>query len=224
MRIGCLHTADSNIAVFDTARHETARQSGPLDQATLHHTVRADLLAAAEKAGGLTPEIAEETIMALRSLCEAGADVVVLTCSTLGPVVLKEMQSGIPGVTKIPVLRVDRALAEASVENGGRVVALCAVETTLRPTGDLFELTARATGAQVDIRLVPGAWTLFKAGQREGYLDAIAAAADSAFREGATVVALAQASMAGAVQRCKNGVPLNSPAAGLKAASMLGPQ
>jgi hypothetical protein len=71
------------------------------------------------------------------------------------------------------------------------------------------------------MRLIPGAWALFKAGQTEAYLDAIAAAADGAYREGASVVALAQASMAAAARRCTAGLPLSSPAAGLKAAALL---
>jgi hypothetical protein len=46
----------------------------------------------------------------------------------------------------------------------------------------------------------------------------IAAAADQAYRDGADVVALAQASMAGAAALCREGRPLTSPAAGLAAA------
>jgi hypothetical protein len=46
----------------------------------------------------------------------------------------------------------------------------------------------------------------------------IAAAADQAFRDGADVVALAQASMAGAAELCREGRPLTSPGVGLAAA------
>jgi len=219
MRIGCLHTAESNIAVFEAALREIE-----LDRVALRHSVRSDLLAAAERAGGLTPEIAKQTAEALRSLCEEGADAVLLTCSTLGPVVSQEMKTGLSPFAAIPVLRVDAALAETAVRDGGRVVALCAVETTLRPTQDLFESAAQATGAEIEVRLIPGAWNLFKAGEHDGYLDAIAAAADSAFRDGAKAVALAQASMAGAARRCRAGMPLSSPTAGLKAAATLLPR
>jgi hypothetical protein len=216
MRIGCLHTADSNIAVFEAACREIA-----LDGVTLRHNVRSDLLAAAEQAGGLTPDIAKQTVEALHSLWKEGADVVLLTCSTLGPVVSKAVETGPSASGTIPVLRVDAALAESAVRDGGPVVALCAVETTLRPTQDLFELAAQAVGAKIEVRLIPGVWSLFKAGENDRYLDAIAAAADNAFRDGAKVVALAQASMAGAARRCKAGRPLSSPAAGLKAAATL---
>jgi hypothetical protein len=93
------------------------------------------------------------------------------------------------------------------------------VETTLAPTRALFEQAAAATGAQVEVRLVPGAWALFRNGREELYLAAIAEAADEATRTGATTVALAQASMAGASGLTASApVPLTSPAAGLAAA------
>lgn len=204
MRIACLHTAQSNVAVFDAALSEIALG----DQVVLQHAVRADLLADAERAGGLTPKIAERTGQAL-DLLGAGADVVLLTCSTLGPSVERFVGA--------PVLRVDAALAHAAVRGGGTVVALIAVETTLAPTKALFEAAATATGAQVDVRVVPGAWDAFKAGDNDGYLAMIAAAARSALEDGADRVALAQASMAGAARRLDERV-LSSPASGLAAA------
>ncbi len=208
MRIACLHTAESNIAVFDAA----AREIG-LSKGVLVHTVRADLLADAEKAGGLTDDIARETASALRSLGQT-ADAVVLTCSTLGPSV-----DELEGTMSVPTLRVDAALAEQAVQSGGRIVVLCAVETTVEPTARLFAAAAAATRTPFEVCLVPGAWDLFKAGNRDGYLLAIPQAADAAYREGSAIVALAQASMAGAADLVKSGPrPLSSPAAGLAAA------
>jgi len=209
-RIACLHTADSNVAVFEAARAALGAD------VALTHTVRPDLLAAAEAAGGLTSEIARRTADALRDL-RAGADVVLLTCSTLGAAVDDPALHDMP-LDGPPLLRVDAALARAAVQNGGRVVALVAVETTVQPTRAIFEAAAEATGATVEIRLVPDAWAAFKAGDHGRYLELIARAADGALREGATRVALAQASMAGAAQRTTAlPRPLTSPAAGLEA-------
>ena len=42
MKIACLHTAESNVAVFDAAAMALGIPTG-----VLHHEVRADLLAAA---------------------------------------------------------------------------------------------------------------------------------------------------------------------------------
>lgn len=208
MRITCLHTAASNVAVFDAAA-----QALGIAPAALQHEVRADLLAAAEEMGGLTPEIAASTTNALLSLAQH-ADVVLLTCSTLGPSV-DEIDERIPSC----ILRTDQALALTAVQAGGKVVVLCAVETTLAPTSSLFQRAALHSDATVDVQLVPGAWVLFKAGDMGGYLSTVATAADQAYIDGASMVALAQASMGGAAVLVTAGpAPLTSATAGLKAA------
>lgn len=207
MIIACLHTAESNIAVFDAAANDLG-----LSTHVLAHAVRPDLLAAAEAAGGLTDEIADETAATLLALGD-GADAVLLTCSTLGPSTTRVDRA------PVPVLRTDAALADKTVALGGKVVVLCAVETTMVPTTALFAEAAKGTAAALDVRLVAGAWALFGAGDRDAYLAAIARAADAAYDDGAAVVALAQASMAGAADLVNRGPrPLTSPQAGLSAA------
>jgi hypothetical protein len=207
-RIACLHTADSNIQVFDAALQELGTKG-----VELRHSVRADLLAAAEQASGLTPEIAERTAGVLRGLCD-GADAVLLTCSTLGPAA-----EAAAATASVPMFRVDATLAREAVRSGGKVAVLCAVQTTMEPTRLLFEREAQNTGAEVVMHFVPGAWDVFKAGDRSRYLSMIAVAADEAFRGGANQVALAQASMAGAAKLAADGrAPLTSPAVGLATA------
>ncbi|WP_457583408.1 Asp/Glu racemase [Ensifer canadensis] len=207
MIIACLHTADSNVAVFEAA----ARELG-LATEVLRHAVRSDLLEAAERAGGLTDDIARETAAALMKLA-TGADAVILTCSTLGCSIAMIHEA------PVPVVRIDAALAGKAAASGGKVVALCAVETTVAPTTALFDEAAKRKGVAFEVRLVAGAWGLFKAGDRDGYLAAIADAADAAYDDGAAIVALAQASMAGAADLVRRGPrPLTSPMAGLSAA------
>ena len=226
--IACLHTADSNAAVFDAAL-----AAAGLPGAVLRHLVRPGLLRAAEAAGGPTPDILRAAADELQGLAQ-GADVVLLTCSTLGPAAALARAG-------VPVLRVDAALAQEAVRGGGDVVVLCATATTLEPTRALFEDAARGTGARVAVRLVPGAWAAFLAGDQDGYWALVAEAADAAAADGASEgqagagptragragsdssaaggvrVVLAQASMAGAagLARCR---PLTSPGAGLRAA------
>jgi len=208
MRIACLHTAKSNIDVFtNAARHLN------LPQISLVHAVREDLLAAAERARGLTSDIESRTRDALLNLAR-DADAVLLTCSTLGPCIPADS-----AVAAVPMIRVDRALADEVTRGGGKVVVLCAVETTLVPTMQVFRDAAQRSGADVEVRLVPRAWSLFRAGKRAAYLSAIADAADDAYDEGASIIALAQASMAeaaGLVRRASK--PLTSPSAAVVAA------
>lgn len=207
LRIACLHTAESNIATFEAARRRLR-----LDDVVLHHRVRADLLAAAERAGGPTDTILQRSVAELATLAHA-SDAVLLTCSTLGPAAAMAN-----GASPVPILRVDEALAREAVKDGGIVIVLCAAGATIAPIRSLFERAALATGAEVEVRLVPGAWERFKAGEHQAYLAMIADAADAASREGAAIVALAQASMAGAAARCLEAQPLTSPAVGLAAA------
>lgn len=66
--------------------------------------------------------------------------------------------------------------------------------------------------------LVDGAWVRFRAGDRDGYLDLVAAAADRV--TDADVIVLAQASMADAATRTATRIPvLSSPRPGLSAAA-----
>jgi hypothetical protein len=116
------------------------------------------------------------------------------------------------------VLRVDAALAEEATKDGGKVVVLCAVETTVEPTRAIFAEAASRNGAMLDVRLVPGAWAAFRGGDVAGYHRIVAEASDAAYAEGAKAVALAQASMSGAVAMAKGPKPLASPPVGLAAA------
>ncbi|AYG68097.1 aspartate/glutamate racemase family protein [Rhizobium sp. CCGE532] len=209
MTIACLHTAESNIAVYEAA----AKALG-LPDGTLRHHVRADLLLAAEKVGRLTEEISAETAALLWHLAE-DADAVVLNCSTLGPAVSK-----VAAGAGAPIIRADATLAEQAVKAGGKVIVLCTVETTIIPTTALFEAAAKATGAEIEVRLVLGAWTHFRAGNLAAYLSCIADAVKVAHGEGAVTIAFAQASMTDAADLLSEEVerPMTGPATALAAA------
>lgn len=214
MRIACLHAAQSNIAVFEAAAAELGVPPG-----ALLHVVRPDLLAATEKAGALTAQIASETAAVLKGLSN-DADAVLLTCSALGPAV-----AALASPVRERIVRVDAALAQDAFKQAGKVVVLCATEATISPTTQLFEAAASRTGASLDVRLVPGAWAAFKSADTQAYFSLLAEAADAAYAEGAGIVALAQASMAPAAVLVTAGPrPLTSPASGLAAGLALGPR
>jgi hypothetical protein len=208
--IACLHTAESNIAVYEAAAKALGLPGG-----TLRHHVRADLLLAAEQAGRLTDEISAETAALLWHLAE-DADAVVLNCSTLGPAVSK-----ISADAGAPMIRADAMLAEQAVKRGGKVLVLCTVDTTIAPTTALFEAAAQATGAEIEVRLVPGAWAHFRAGDLPAYLTSIADAVKAANDEGAVTIAFAQASMTDAAHLLPKSrpQPMTAPVAALAAAT-----
>ncbi len=204
MKVACLHTLESNVEVFDKAAKEANIE--------VIHVVREDLLKDAEVSGGLTDAIKLRAADALAKAAEQ-ADAVVLTCSTVGPSVVPARS-----LTDRPVLRVDEALAERAVAMPGKLIVLYAVQTTYEPTRALFE-AAGAEKATTEYHLVEGAWDAFKSGDITRYNALVAARADEFFDGGECVVALAQASMSGAVDHCKSGVPLTSPAVSLNTAA-----
>ena len=209
VKIACLHTADSNIPIYEDAARELGLPAG-----VLHHHVRADLLLTAERLGGLTTEIAAETADVLRHLARQ-ADVVVLNCSTLGPAASEAAANA-----AVPIIRADGVLAEEAVKAGGKVIVLCTVETTIVPTTNLFEAAGKATGAEIEVRLIPGAWALFRAGDQSAYLASIAKAVEAANGEGPVTVAFAQASMTDAARLLPGNCtrPMSGPTTSLAAA------
>jgi Asp/Glu/hydantoin racemase len=209
VKIACLHTAESNIPIYEDAARELGLPAG-----ALHHHVRADLLLTAERLGGLTAEISAETAGVLLHLARE-ADVVVLNCSTLGPAASLAADR-----SAVPVIRADGMLAERAVKAGGKVIVLCTVETTIAPTTRLFEEAAKATDADIDVRLIEGAWALFRADEQDAYLALIAEAVDAAQRAGAKMVAFAQASMTGAARLLHGSAtqPMTGPTVALEAA------
>ncbi len=99
----------------------------------------------------------------------------------------------------VPVLRIDRPLAQRAVAQGGRIAVVAAVESTLGPTRDLFEACAAASGTAAVIFEAPclKTWSLFERGDLGSFHTAVARHVRSICRAGdVDVVVLAQASMA----------------------------
>ncbi|MBD0418942.1 arylsulfatase [Streptomyces sp. TRM S81-3] len=205
--LALLHTSPVHVPVFDALRDEDH------PGLELRHLVHAELLDRARREG--TEAVTGSVRAVLRGAVADGARAVLCTCSTIGGVA--EAAAGVGGVG-VPVLRVDRPMAAAAVAAGPRVVVLAALESTLTPTVALIDEEARRAGRPVEVRtrLVDGAWRRFEAGDLEGYLRLVAAAADSV--AAADTIVLAQASMAPAGQLTRATVPvLASPASGLAA-------
>ncbi|MER7049759.1 aspartate/glutamate racemase family protein [Streptomyces jumonjinensis] len=204
--IALLHTSPVHVPVFDALRDEDH------PGVDLRHLVHEDLLerAVAHGPGAVAQEVAE----VIAGAVAGGARAVLCTCSTLGAVA----EEGAGGLG-VPVLRVDRPMAAEAARTGRRIVVIAALHSTLEPTAALIR--AEADAPELRTVLVEGAWERFQAGDREGYLDAVAAAVDTV--RDADVIVLAQASMADAAERAATDVPvLSSPRPGLRAAVTAG--
>jgi aspartate/glutamate racemase len=146
------------------------------------------------------------------SAVDAGAQAVVVTCSTLGPAV-----DAIVPLCPVPLFRIDEGMATAAVAQGARIGVLATLSTTLMPTVDLLNRKAIEAGKDVLIEdvLVEGAFQHLSRGDVEGH-DAMIRAALATLSRRVDLVIFAQASMARALQGTQPGLPvLTSPVLGV---------
>lgn len=122
----------------------------------------------------------------------AGADFIMVTCSSIGAVV--EASAALTGV---PVLRVDQPMADLAVQQGSRIGVIATLSTTLGPTSDLVKRRAVVAGKDIELVsvLCEGAFDALMGGNPEKH-DQIVAAALIELSKKADVIVLAQASMA----------------------------
>lgn len=185
--IGFLHTA----AVHDTTFRALLSQVAP--EITDVAVVDVALLADARRAG-VDDSLRERLRARLYELAERSVDVIVCTCSTLSG----EAESLGP-VAGVPVLRVDRPMAEVAVADGGRVALVTAVAATLAASRALLEQAAAAAGTDARVVEAPclDAWELFERGDTHGYLGRLAEHVRGLAHDAdVDVIVLAQASMA----------------------------
>jgi hypothetical protein len=205
-----LHTSPAHIATFDRLCSELA------PGVPTRHIVDESLLRDAREARTITPDLAQRVSRTVSDAAEAGAGMILCTCSTIGGCAEDAGRA-----MAQPVMRVDRAMAERAVAIGDRIVVAAALASTVIPTRQLILDTASAAGRQVTITAITceDAWAHFERGDQSLYLQAIAAALRSAADAG-DVIVLAQASMADAALLCADlPVPiLSSPRLGLEAA------
>jgi hypothetical protein len=182
--IGFLHTADVHVPAFRGLREELAPGWQDL------HLVDPALLADARR-DGITPELAARIDARLHELADRGAEVILCTCSTLGGHV--ERRTADLGV---PVLRIDRPMAEAAVAAGARIAMLATVDSTLAPTRALLLDAAARAGRTVTVieATCPAAFALFERGDLDAYARMVAARGREIAPQ-ADVIVLAQPSL-----------------------------
>ncbi|MET0862351.1 MAG: aspartate/glutamate racemase family protein [Microbacterium sp.] len=134
----------------------------------------------------------------------AGADAVMLTCSSISHLAAPTAER-----VGIPVLRIDEAMADDAVATGARIAVLATLPTTLRPTLALIQERADLAGKSPTIvsEVVDGAFAAVSSGDRDTH-DRLVAAAIERLAPGVDVVVLAQASMASAAEAADVSVPV----------------
>ncbi len=153
--------------------------------------------------GRLTNNTVRRLHQYVTSATDAGADAVVVTCSSLGDGV-----EVVRPLASIPLFRIDQGMAAEAVRLSQRIGVLATLSTTLGPTTRLVLRIGSELGRQVDISqaICPGAFSLLKSGDRTGHNASVV----STFRQMAAevdIIVLAQASMADALENIAVEVP-----------------
>jgi hypothetical protein len=204
------HTAPSNVATFDRLLAELA------PAVPVNHIIDESVLRDARAAGAVTPDIAGRIANTILEAAKQNARVILCTCSTIGG-----CAEDAGRFVSIPVLRVDRPMAERAVATGARIIVAATLASTLEPTRELVLDEARKAGKKVQVieLFCDGAWAKFEQEGEVAYFAEIARWLREAASSG-EVIALAQASMAGAAAICADlPIPvLSSPRLGLEAA------
>jgi Asp/Glu/hydantoin racemase len=188
-KVVLIHTVEGNIKVFGDLVQEIA------PDLPAEHVVDESLLGDTIAAGTLTDEVRQRFRERAEAARRDGADVIMLTCSSVGP-----SADGLGDDLGVTVLRVDEAMAERAVELGPSVGVAATLPTTLGPTADLIRRAAAGQGraVQVTTRLAEGAFDALRAGDGARH-DALVQAALRELVADVDVIVLAQASMARAV-------------------------
>jgi aspartate/glutamate racemase len=182
-----------------------------LDDSLIRNTIRA---------GCLTENTTRRVAGMIDLAHEGGADVVMVTCSSIGKATELARDA-----RDFPVLRIDEAMAERAVEQGVTIGVAATLSTTLEPTVELLQATADRLGKSISIvsRVAEGAFEAVVAGDVARH-DELVLAMLRDLRSAVDVVVLSQGSMArvAALLPVEGAPILSSPeAAVLRAAATL---
>jgi len=154
-----------------------------IEDAMIHDVIRA---------GRVTPEITRRLIRYYLAAEDTGADLIFNTCSSIGDVAIMARN-----LVRIPLVKIDDAMAAEAVRIGTRVGVLATLETTLAPTVRLVTAQAEKAGRTVSVveGLAKGAFEALVARQAEKHDELVTSVAERVAGQ-ADVIVLAQGSMA----------------------------
>jgi Asp/Glu/hydantoin racemase len=140
----------------------------------------------------LTPTTYRRLAGYLESAEAAGADAILVTCSSIGPAV----DTARP-LVNVPVLRIDQAMADEAVRKGTRIGVIATLSTTLEPTAALIQASATVQNKPIDLvtYLCTGAFDAVISGDTVTH-DRLVTAGLKELMDKVDVIVLAQATMA----------------------------
>lgn len=185
-KLAFIHTSHVLIPMFTQLAKEY------LNGIETFHMTDESLIRNTIAAGELTKNTSRRVVTLIGLAHEGGADVVMVTCSSIGKATALARSQ-----YDFPILRIDEALAEQATALGGRIGVAATLRTTLDPTLDLLRETAVNAGRDVELipALAEGAFEAVLAGDTARHDQLLLATLADLMRR-VDVVVLAQASMA----------------------------
>ncbi len=157
------------------------------------HVVDESLLPELMKSGGvLTPNLVRRIATQAELARDAGAGLILFTCSSTSPAV-----DLVRPLIDVPILKIDDPMAEKAVQIGENIGVICTAKTTFLPSQNLIRQHAARLGRTVNVkaRLESAAFEAVMAGDKAHHDELVKQAARE-LSLGCNVVVLAQASMA----------------------------
>jgi Asp/Glu/hydantoin racemase len=189
-RLGLVHTSATLVPIFAQLCKEK------IPNVEVFNIADDSLVEGINEAGSLTAQIKRRVAGYIESAELAGADYIMVTCSSIGPAV----EAAAP-LMAVPVLRVDQPMADKAVAEGKRIGVIATLRTTLEPTADLIQRRAVQAGKAIELTstLAEGAFDALMSGDAPRH-DAMVADALEQLSQQVDVIVLAQASMARVVE------------------------
>ena len=184
-KIGLIHTVLSLGNMFEELLSDS------ISNVDLFHIVDESLLQDLLDQGELTSSIKRRLCMQVSMAAEAGADFVMVTCSSTSPAVDVARE-----LVDIPVMKIDEPMAEKAVKTGSEIGVVATVRSTLEPSTELVKTKAAQMGEEIAVepRLIEEAFQALRAGDDEKH-DKLVTENALELSETNDVVILAQASM-----------------------------
>jgi Asp/Glu/hydantoin racemase len=203
-KIGFVHTG---VAIADMFKPMIAER---LPGVSTFHIVDDSLIQDLLEEGNFTPSILKRLCNQIQLAEEAGAELIMVTCSSTAPGVDVARR-----MVSVPVMKIDEPMAEKAVSLSESIGVMATAKTTMGPSVALIEEKAAEVHKDVTIHqtLSPEAFDCFLRGDMEKH-DRIVKDAAKELKGKVGVVVLAQASMghlAEAIQEIAGVPALKSP-------------
>ena len=143
-RVACIHTVYSVISDF------TGQLRAALGDDVKIHTLYDDFLATDPADTGKFSAINHQRLrLDMQAQALTGADMIVVSCSTLSPSVRLLRPE-----FNVPVVAIDDAMVREAVQKGSRIGLLATANSTVKPSHSALLAAAQAAGKDVDIQII----------------------------------------------------------------------